>query len=213
MPASRMSSPRSRSGGSVDPDDVEAVVEVLAEALARRPRARGRGWSPRRRATSNGTSCVRADRAHGALLERAQQLGLQRRAAARRSRRGRACRRRPARRGPARESRASVNAPRAWPKSSLSRSAAGIAAQLTATNGPRARRLVRGRARDELLARAGLALDEDGRHASGKVEDELTNPLHLFALTDETGNAQLEWLDVAFHEQARLGRSLRLMDQ
>ena len=47
---SGMSSRRSRSGGSSERHDVQAVVEILAEAARRRPRPRGRGWSPRRRA-------------------------------------------------------------------------------------------------------------------------------------------------------------------
>ena len=57
---------------------------------------------------------------------------------------------------------APVKEPRAWPKSSLSRSASGMAAQLTATNGPprRAPRLMDG-LRGQLLSRAALAGDED----------------------------------------------------
>ena len=61
--------------------------------------------------------------------------------------------------------RASVNAPRAWPKSSLSSRLSGIAAQLSATNGARPAARVVERARDELLARAGLAADEHRRVA------------------------------------------------
>jgi hypothetical protein len=56
---------------------------------------------------------------------------------------------------------APVKAPRSWPKSSLSMSSLGMAAQFTFTKGP----LARGERRwigpgDELLAGAGLAGDE-----------------------------------------------------
>ena len=74
---------------------------------------------------SNGISAFAADRAHLALLERAQELRLhverqladlveEERAAARLRRRG-----------PCASAFASVKAPRAWPKSSLSRSGRG----------------------------------------------------------------------------------------
>ncbi len=59
--------------------------------------------------------------------------------------------------------RASVKAPFAWPNSSLSMRPAGMAPQLTATKGCAAlRRALVQRPRDELLARAALAGDEDG---------------------------------------------------
>ena len=70
-----------------------------------------------------------------ALLEHAQELHLDVRRTARRSRRGRACRRGAARSGrPCARDRAGERA-LSWPKSSLSRSVSGSAAQLTATNG------------------------------------------------------------------------------
>ena len=47
-----MSSGRSRSGGSANLEDVQAVVEVLAERAAFNGRAAGCGWSRRRLATS-----------------------------------------------------------------------------------------------------------------------------------------------------------------
>ena len=77
----------------------------------------------------------RADAAHLPLLQHAQELHLQRRAAARRPRRGGPCRRRPRGRCRACRDVAPVNAPFSWPKSSLSMSASGIAPQLTTRNG------------------------------------------------------------------------------
>ena len=57
-----------------------------------------------------------------------------------------------------------MNAPFSWPKSSLSISAAGSAAQLTLMNGfPAAGCAGVDGARDELLAGAGLAEDQHGR--------------------------------------------------
>ena len=162
-----MSSRRSRSGGSADREDGQPVVEVLAEAPAPRPRRRGRGWSPRRRARRPCAAAVSPTRHDLALLEHAQELRLHRRrhladlveedrAAAR-----------PPRRGPRWSCVAPVNAPRRWPKSSLSSSVSGSAAQLTATNGPSARALgAVDAARDQLLAGAGLALDQHRRSAT-----------------------------------------------
>ena len=68
---------------------------------------------------------------------------------------------------------APVNAPFSWPKSSLSSSSAGSAAQLTLTNGRslRGRALVDG-ARDQLLADAALAADQHGDVAVGDLLDD-----------------------------------------
>ena len=64
---------------------------------------------------------------------------------------------------------APVNAPFSCPNSSLSRSPAEIAAQFTFTSGRSRRglRFVNG-PRDQLLARAGLAEDEDARSRSAR---------------------------------------------
>ena len=60
-------------------------------------------------------------------------------------------------------STAPVNAPRSWPKSSDSTRFGGTAVQSKTTNGPaRARPLLVERLGEHLLARAGLALDDDG---------------------------------------------------
>ena len=56
---------------------------------------------------------------------------------------------------------APVNEPLVWPKSSLSSSVSGIAPQLIATNASAAR------AREKLLARAAIALDQHARVARG----------------------------------------------
>ena len=82
---------------------------------------------------------VAADRAKALLLEHPEQLGLQ----GRREIAELVQEDRPAFgfSSPRRAVRASVKAPRSWPKSSLSRSASGIAAQLKAMKGPAARLL------------------------------------------------------------------------
>ena len=81
---------------------------------------------------------------------------------------------------------APVNAPRSWPKSSLSSSSAGSAAQLTLTNG-RLRRVERWwMARDDqLLADAALAADQHGDVAVGDLLDHRGDPAHLLAVTPD----------------------------
>ena len=84
----------------LDREDAQPVVEVLAEAALRRPRAAGsRFVAAMMRAVVRRGRLV-ADALVGVLLEHAQQLHLQVQRARRRPRRGRACRRRPPRSGP-----------------------------------------------------------------------------------------------------------------
>ena len=67
---------------------------------------------------------------------------------------------------------APVKAPRSRPNSSLSISAAGSAAQLTTTNGRSRRRLLAvERTREQFLAGAGLAEEQDGRIGRGDLLD------------------------------------------
>ena len=122
-----------------DLDDAQAVVEVLAELAARDPlgESRVRGGE---HAHVDRDAAPAADALDLALLEDAQELGLERRAACRRSRRGRASRPAPPRSGPARAS-TPVATPRSMPKSSDSSRVSGSAAQLIATNGFSARSL------------------------------------------------------------------------
>ena len=82
-----------------------------------------------------------ADRAHLAVLEDPEELGLRLERAARRSRPGRACRGGRRRRGPGWSVCAPENAPRRCPKSSLSTRSRGRAAQFSGTRGCCARRL------------------------------------------------------------------------
>ena len=86
---------------------------------------------------------------------------------------------------PRRSATAPVNAPRTWPKSSLSISSSGIAAQLTSTNGavPAAAERVDG-ARDELLAGAVLAVDEHAAVGRRRHRDLLAQLAHRVALAD-----------------------------
>ena len=139
-----MSSRRSRSGGSCTCDHREPVVEVLAEACPSLTSAREVAVGRRDDAHVDArVLALPPTRRTSRVSSDAQQLRLQRRAAARRSRRGTACRRRPPRRARARSPTAPVNAPRTWPKSSLSRRFSASAPQSTTTNGPsRARRRV-----------------------------------------------------------------------
>ena len=126
--------------------DVEAVVEVLAEAagllLLREVAVRGgddahveREWSAWRRSGAPRASRSRAG---------ASPAG---RAACRRSRRGRACPCRRSTKRPRWSAMAPVNEPFVWPKSSLSSSVSGMAPQLMATKGWFARGLARWMAR------------------------------------------------------------------
>ena len=85
---------------------------------------------------SSGRGVLSPTRSKTPLLEDAEELDLDGGAGSPRPRRGRASRRSPCSRRPTRSRTAPVNAPRTCPKSSLSRSSPGSAAQLTATNGP-----------------------------------------------------------------------------
>ena len=128
-----------RGAAAASRDHVEPVVEVLAEVALARSSARGRGSWRRRRARPPLMGSLPPTRLELPLLEHAQELRLQARAASRRSRPGTACRRPPAR-TPDPLPVAPVNAPFSWPNSSLSSSVSGMAAQLMATNGLVARR-------------------------------------------------------------------------
>ncbi len=91
--SSGMSSRRSRSGGSVDGDHVEPVVQVGAEAArARRAPCRSSLVAAITRHVHR-QRLVRAQALDHALLQHPQQLDLHRPAACSRSRRGTACRR------------------------------------------------------------------------------------------------------------------------
>ena len=86
---------------------------------------------------------------------------------------------------PRRSATAPVKAPRTWPKSSLSISSSGIAAQLTSTNAAVRRRLSRvDRARDELLAGAVLAVNQHAAIGGRGHRDLLAELAHRVALAD-----------------------------
>ena len=139
-------------------EDVEAVVEVLAERAPSFTAVTGSLLVAATTRTSTRDLGLAAEAAEGAAPRGRGGTWPGCRAASRRSRRGRGCRRGRARSSPRAGRGAPVKAPRSWPKSSLSSRVSGMAAQLTATKGPLARggELVEG-ARDELLAGAGLA--------------------------------------------------------
>ena len=98
---------------------------------------------------------------------------------------------------------APVKAPRTWPNSSLSNSVSTTAEQLTVTK----RRSRRGpglvqRARDQLLAGAGLAGDERGAHVRRQPADHAEQLLHHRAAADHAAELEAP-RDVALHgEQA-----------
>jgi hypothetical protein len=93
-----------------------------------------------------------------------------------------------------RRSTASVKAPRSWPKSSLSISVSGIAAQLTANGdeGPLAARaeVVDG-VRGELLAGPALAADQHGGSGDGDAAEGVEDFLHGLAATQQIPEALL----------------------
>ena len=135
-----MSSRRVAQRRQLDGEDVEPVVEVLAQlAVAHRFGRIDVGGGDD--ADVDRLLLPSAEAAERALLQHAQQLDLRRRhhlgdlveeqRAAVRQLEARRCRR----------SCAPVNAPFSWPKISLSSSVSGIAAQLIATNGNVARGL------------------------------------------------------------------------
>ena len=81
---------------------------------------------------------------------------------------------------------APVNAPRSWPKSSDSTRFGGTAVQSKTTNGPlRARAPVVERLGEDLLAGAGLALDDDRDVARGEALAERIEAAHLDARADD----------------------------
>ena len=91
---------------------------------------------------------------------------------------------------PARSPAAPVNAPRAWPNSSLSISDSGSAPTLTGHERPlRAARQQVHRARDELLARAALAQQQHRAVGRRDARDELQQALHARARADDGRSA------------------------
>ena len=128
-------------------------------------------------------------RSNAAVLEHAQQLGLQaERHLADLVEEQRAARA-PARSGPACAPSAPVNAPFSWPKSSLSSSVSGIAAQLIATNGPAARPLsaCSARANSSLpvpLSPRSSTVVSVGGHASQAAQ----HVAQRLVLADDVGN-------------------------
>jgi len=89
---------------------------------------------------------------------------------------------------PARAWWAPVNAPRSWPNSSLSSSVSASEAQCPRAAGPFVRVE---RARDQLLAGAGLAADEDGRRALRHLGDHGVDLAHGAAVADDVAGAEL----------------------
>ena len=139
----------------------QPVVEILAERLRldHRRQIAMRGGDD---ADVDAHGPLTADADQFAILDDAEQPDLRRRRRARRPRRERGCRRRPARTSLCAASMAPVNAPCSWPNSSESISSGAIAPQFTRRNGPRAeRRVLVDGARDDLLAGAGLAEEQD----------------------------------------------------
>ena len=135
----------------LDREDLQTVEEIGAEL----PRRDHRGEIPVRRRdqpdVGGRASCCRR-RARSARRRGPAAPSPARRAAARRPRRAAASRGSRARTAPARRRSAPVKAPFSCPKSSASTSVSGIAAQLTATNGPSRRgdRACRARAKSSL---------------------------------------------------------------
>ena len=106
---------------------------------------------------------------------------------------------------------APVKAPFTWPNSSLSSSDSGSAPQLTGTNSLLgARPLVVDGGGHQLLARAALALDQDGHVDVGQVADQVEDLEHLGVAADDAG----ELLDLAHAPRQRaLARQVAERDQ
>ena len=179
-----MSSVRSRRGGSSKGMTLRrkrrsgrkcAALDLALRAACSSPRARARPRASR--------SCRRPARS-AALRARARPSPASARSC-RRPRRGRASRRRPARTCRASAAVAPVNAPRTWPNSSDSISSSGTAEQFSSTKGARARASARvDGARDQLLARARLAVDEHAPVGRRDQLDLLAERAHRHRLAD-----------------------------
>ena len=91
---------------------------------------------------------------------------------------------------PLRRASAEVNAPFSWPNSSLSSSVLGQrrAVDRDQVPLPLLARVVDGLG-DQLLAGAGLALDQDGALGPGDVADQLEDAVHLRVLADDVVEA------------------------
>ena len=148
---------------------VEAIEQVGAEAAFSATSVGRSRLAQAMMRTSTLTGCGRADRHHFAFLQRAQQLGLERRAASRRSRRAAACRR--PRRGRSRRSppMAPVKAPFCMAEQHRFEHRLGHRGAID-----RDERLVRARAaavdeaREHFLAGAGRAVDQHRNVAGGQ---------------------------------------------
>ena len=196
-----MSSRRSASGEG-ERDDVEAVVQVLAELPGRLLRVE---VAMRRRDDANvhGDGLGRADGPHLLLLQHAQQLHLQRQrhvadfVEEHRPAVGRL-------EQPLVSRTAPVNGPCTWPNSSDSSSCSGMAPQLTATKGLSAARACPvHRPRQQLLARAAVAADQ---HAGIACSYQLALPrmLSIAGLRVMISTRQSE-LPAAFQRGCRSG--------
>ena len=156
-----MSERRSRSGGMHDRNDLQAIEEVLAEApgldLGGEVLVGGRDH-----ADVDLDGAVGADGPDLAFLQHAQQLHLQVGLISPTSSR-KIVPPLASWNMPARAPTAPVNAPRSWPNISDSSSSAGMAPQLTGMKGVAARAQRVDGARDQLLAGAALAHDQDRR--------------------------------------------------
>ena len=88
--------------------------------------------------------------------------------------------------------RASVNAPRTWPNSSLSIRVSGSAAQLIGTKGPSRRELSNAVAREQIFTRAALAGQQHAGGAVGELLEHLLRywrPSPQFAGGDDVGQS------------------------
>ena len=87
---------------------------------------------------------------------------------------------------------APVNEPLTWPNSALSISSRGTEPQSNTTNGPSLRvRVVVDLLGDQLLAGAGLALDQHGGVGGGDVLQQLEQLAHLGVAADELAEGAL----------------------
>ena len=128
-------------------DDVEAVVEVLAEAARRGSRPRGSGWSRRRRGCRPSRACESPTRKTTRSCSARRSFTWRFSGSSPISSRKSVPLSADLELAGAADATAPVKAPFTWPKSSLSIRFSGMAPQLMATNGPPSRGCCGGGAR------------------------------------------------------------------
>ena len=186
---SPMSSPRSRKRRQVDPHDVDAVVQILAEAGSGGSFRPGCGAVAATIRTSTSISSRPPTRRIFRSCSVRSSLACSSSGSSPSSSRKNVPPSANSTR-PIRRLSAPVNAPFSWPKNSLSSKLSGIAPQSTGTNGPgRAAAAAVDAAGDQLLAGAGLAHHQHVDVGVGHLLDRVEHLAHGRAAADHVVEA------------------------